>query len=305
MIPLGPGEELAVSQHAPSIAISSDAGHIAYVARGDGSNRLFLRALDQLHARAIEGTAGARTPFFSPDGEWLGFKLSETLMKVSVTGGAPLAVANIGPNTKGASWHPDDEIVFNYDNFAGLSRIPVDGAAPSDLTSPSREQREKTHRLPEVLPGGKAVVFTLGTADMETWDDAKIAALSLETGEIRIVLEPGYCARYSPTGHLIYARFGALLAVPFDLATLQVVGVPLPVLEGVSMNPTKAMPSSLSPGRARCSTLRAVHAQATSAWCGSTATAVRSHSLKRYVTTWGQASRLMDVRWRLRSTEAI
>ena len=88
-----------------------------------------------------------------------------------------------------------------------------------------------------MLPGGKAIVFTLGTGDIESFDDASIALLSLDTGEYRVLIEGGTNARYVPTGHLVYARAGALLAVPFDLAELRVTGAPVPILEGVVTSP--------------------------------------------------------------------
>jgi len=79
------------------------------------------------------------------------------------------------------------------------------------------------------------VVFTLASADIVSWEDADIAVMSLETGEYHVVVEGGTNARYSETGHLVYARVGSLFAVPFDLHALQVRGPPVQVLDGVSM----------------------------------------------------------------------
>ena len=102
---------------------------------------------------------------------------------------------------------------------------------------PNAERRETTHRLPEVLPGGKTVLFSIGTSDIESYDDASVAALSLETGEYTVILKGGSNARYSATGHLLYVRAGALLAVPFDLANLRTTGTPVSVLHGVASDP--------------------------------------------------------------------
>ena len=112
------------------------------------------------------------------------------------------------------------------------------------LTIPDRKKGEFTHRWPEILPGGKAVLFTNGGAP--SFDDARIAVQSLETGERRTLLEGGTYARYVPSGHLVYARAGGLLAVPFDLKRLEVTGEPVSILEGVSMSPFGAAQFSFS-----------------------------------------------------------
>ena len=118
----------------------------------------------------------------------------------------------------------------------GLSRVSEAGAPQQEITRPDREQGEKAHRFPVVLPGEKAVIFTLGSRDIESWDEASIALLNLETEEVRVLLEGGMRAQYSPTGHLVYARGGSLLAVPFDSSLLRVTGAPVQVVEGVSMS---------------------------------------------------------------------
>ncbi len=134
----------------------------------------------------------------------------------------------------------DGTIVFNpgYQEGDGLYQVSAQGGERKILALPSRDRREKAFRFPDVLPGGKAVIFTLATGDIDSFDEASIALLSLETGEIHILLEGGSSARYSPSGHIIYARAGALLAVPFDETALEVTGAPVPVLEGVSTSPT-------------------------------------------------------------------
>ena len=236
VIPLERGLSLAARGDAGRLAISPDGKLLAYTGKRGDARQLYLRALDQLTAIPITGTEGARMPFFSPDGQWLGFFAAGKLMKVPVHGGAPVTISEV-PQPRGASWGSDGAIVLNPTSSAGLWRISADGGEPEVLTTPDRERREKSHRLPELLPGGKAVLFTLGTGDIESWDDASIAVLSLETGDYRILLEGGTNPRYSPTGHLIYARAGSLLAVPFDLTELQVKGVPAPVLENVTTSP--------------------------------------------------------------------
>ena len=237
-IPLEPAAGLTVFIN-PSLAISPDGQHIAFVGGQRPSQQLYIRSLSEPTARAVDSTLGADMPFFSPDGNWLGFHLDRKLMKVSVSGGAPIRIVDYGVETspRGASWGPDGWIVYNRGFNSGLSRVREDGGKPETLTTPDLSKREKTHRHPELLPGGKAVVFMLGTVDIDTYDEASIAVLDLETAEYRIILEGGMNPRFSSTGHVVYARDGELLAVPFDTEALEVRGAPIPVVAGVATSP--------------------------------------------------------------------
>jgi len=243
VIPLPEGTELYLADdfYGPgSMAISPDGHHLAYVVQRGALRELFLRPLEQTEAVRIEGSEGAKMPFFSPDGQWLGFYDGQLLKKVSLASRIPVV---IGPalDPRGASWGEGGNIVFGTRPNAGLSGVSADGGEPEGLTVPDRERREKTHRFPQVLPGGRAILFTLGTGDIDSYDDASIAVLSLETGAYRRVLDGGAHARYSPSGHLVYARAGALLAVPFELTRLEVTGPPVAVVQGVTTLPNWAL----------------------------------------------------------------
>ncbi|HXV59267.1 MAG TPA: protein kinase [Vicinamibacteria bacterium] len=234
VVPLDPAEVLARHTELPSVAISPDGRYVAYVA---GESNLYLRSMDEERGKLVSGTEEIGAPFFSPDGRWVGFYSSadRKLVKVSVSGGAPVTIAETG-TVLGASFAADGTIVFAPDKTMGLSRVAADGAVEI-LTEPDRGRGEKSHRFPEMLPGDEAVLFTLGTGDIASWDDASIAVLSLDTGEYRVVLERGMHPRYSPTGHLVYARAGDLFSVPFDLDTLEVTGAPERALRGVITSP--------------------------------------------------------------------
>ena len=235
VIPFSPGDELTRA-NSNSITSSPDGVHVAYIARQGSSRQLYLRAKDELESKPIGGVEYARMPFFSPDSQWLGFWDGANLMKVSTQGGAPTTIAAVGADPRGASWGPDGTIVFTLGPGRGLSQISSKGGEPSVLTMPDREEGEKTHRFPEVLPGGKAALFTLGTGDIDSYDVASIAVLSIETGDYRVLIEGGTNPRYSATGHLVYARDGSLLAVPFELDKLQIKGSPIPVVQDVAMS---------------------------------------------------------------------
>jgi serine/threonine-protein kinase len=233
IIALPPDKALFSGSGTPALAISPDGRRVVYAAFSDPlASQLYIRALDEFEAQPVPGTEGASAPFFSPDGAAVAFFAAGELKKVALGGGAPVVIAK-APNHRGGSWGADDSIVFAPDYAYGLARVPASGGTPDMLTRPDYAAREKTHRFPEVLPGGKAVIFTTGTADIESFDDARIEVLLLETGERRVLLRGGTNARYVSTGHLLYAHAGSLYAVAFDVTRLAIVGSPVRVLDGI------------------------------------------------------------------------
>ena len=169
VIPLAPADELHFDRG--SVAISADGRQIVYVGRdSSGTKQLYLRTLDQLEGKPLDSTEGARVPFFSPDGRWVVYydEVDQTLMKVSVSGGAPIKVAVADDyrgarEYRGASWGRDGWIVMDSIS-AGLLRIHEDGGTPEILTHPNREEREKAHRLPQILRGAKRFCSRSGPA---------------------------------------------------------------------------------------------------------------------------------------------
>jgi serine/threonine-protein kinase len=226
----------------PALALSPAGSHLAYVASVDGRERLVLRALGEPLGMPIPGTEGARSPFFSPDGQWVGFFAGGKLKKVAVRGGEPVSLCN-APNAHGATW-VGRRIVFAPIVYAGLSEVSEDGGTPRAVTVLDSEKGERAHRWPELLPGGRAVVFTIWTG--ARWEDSQVVAQSLQTGERRVLVQGGTSARYAQSGHLIYARAGTLMAVPFDHQRLEVTGPAVPVAEGVLQANTGAVQFALS-----------------------------------------------------------
>ena len=203
---------------------------------GNERNGLWLRALDEMEARQIEGGDDAATPAFSGDSEWVSFARDQVLLRMVVSGGAPQRISSLDGTPRGIDWR-GDEIVFSGEVSSGLFRVRASGGEPEVLTVLDKDRREKTHRFPQMLPGGDAVLFTLATSTTGSYDEASIAVASLKTGEYKIVLEGGANARYSSTGHIVFARNGALHAATFNLDTLEVTGQPVRVLEGVMTSP--------------------------------------------------------------------
>jgi serine/threonine-protein kinase len=216
-----------------ALVVSPDGTRLAYIV-GDGNRRaLHIRTLDQLQGSALSGTEEAYHPFFSPDGKWVGFVTRSELKKVSFSGGAPLTLCPVNIS-RGASWAPDDTIIFTPNPGAGLFRVPAAGGEPQPLTE--LKDGEASHRWPQVLPGGKAVLFS-SSASTSNFDDANIELVVLATGERKVLHRGGSNARYVGSGHLVYAREATLFAAPFDLGRLELTGSPAPILEGIASNP--------------------------------------------------------------------
>ncbi|HLN59042.1 MAG TPA: protein kinase, partial [Thermoanaerobaculia bacterium] len=226
-----PEESLVTLRVSPVLALSPDGTRLVYVGRRpEGRQGLYVRPLDRLEATAIPGTEGALNPFFSPDGEWVGFGTEGKLKKVSLSGGPPLTLCEVTV-LRGASWASDGTILFSPSGDSGLFRVSDKGGEPKPVTTLNHERGEATHRFPDILPEGKTALFTVQglTGDYES---ARIEAVSLETGERRTILEGGTNARYVALGHILYVRGKSLFTVPFDAKRRKVTGSAVPVLDG-------------------------------------------------------------------------
>ncbi|MCH7717336.1 MAG: protein kinase [Gemmatimonadetes bacterium] len=226
IVPVAGGHRMLGGLYA-SLTLSPDGRTLVYGAQG----RLHVRPLARFESEPLAGTEGASVPFFSPDGQWIGFLQGGTLRKVSVHGGPVTEIAN-APISFGASWGEDGKIVY-ASALGGLWRVPAAGGVPEPVTTVLDTALETGHAWPQLLAGGRLVLFTaIGPSAL--WEDAKIVLQDLETGERKTVVERGTYGRYVPTGHIVYAQAtGTLLAVPFDLARREVTGAPFPVESGV------------------------------------------------------------------------
>jgi Tol biopolymer transport system component/predicted Ser/Thr protein kinase len=228
-VDLGSDVSLGTTAGAGADAIlSPDGTRLVYVSQ----NRIFTRLLDQTKATELPGTDGGFGPFFSPDGQWVGFFAQGKLKKVAVAGGAALALCDYLYNPRGGSWGEDGTIFASLNNFGTLSRIPLDGGTPAAVTE--LRPGESTHRWPQILPGGKAVLFTAHVSSLTGFDGANIEVMSLGDHKRKTLVRGGTFGRYLPGGYLLYVNRGTLFAVPFDLNTLALRGAPTPVLEQVA-----------------------------------------------------------------------
>ena len=231
---LPPDERLAKPgiQRTRALAISPSGSHIVYAT----DDQLYLRAMDRTQAVPVAGTEAVQpaSPFFSADGEWIGFYSGRDreLKKIAIGGGVAISIARADP-IMGATWGADDMILFGQ-GPGGIMQVSGSGGVPEILVPVNGAEGEQA-RMPQLLPGKRAVLFTLATgAGGAPWINAQIVVQKLESGARRVLVEPGTDARYLPTGYLVYEREQGLVAVPFDVDRLAVTGEPVPVVERVN-----------------------------------------------------------------------
>ena len=234
-IGLPPGQRLAALSQ-PALAISPDGQNLIYVAVQGAIQQLYVRPFDSEVAKPISGTEGAVGPFFSPDSQWVGFFAGGMLKKVSINGGAVVALAP-SPNPGGASWGSAGTLAVQLRTVGqqGLQQISQDGGTPQLLTRLGKG--EFIQRWPEFLPDSQALLFA-GSATGATWGGSHIAVEAITDAEepaasTATILTKGTQPRYAPTGHLLFAQAGTLMAASFDPRRLVLTGAAVPALEGV------------------------------------------------------------------------
>jgi eukaryotic-like serine/threonine-protein kinase len=210
-----------------ALALSPDGTKLAYVATEKGVQRIYLRPLDSLEAKSISGSEGGGTPFFSPDGQWLGFFAGGKMRKVSVNGGAVVTLTDAGGLGLGGSWSNRGRIAFG--GMGGIQQISEGGGAPEPVTH--LEQGDAAHVWPEFLPNEEAMLFTVASTG-----PPRVAVQALRSGK-RQILFPGGTPHLARSGQLVYAQAGTLMAAPFDAQKLAVTRAAVPVLEGVLQSP--------------------------------------------------------------------
>jgi Tol biopolymer transport system component/predicted Ser/Thr protein kinase len=236
-IMLPPGQQLAGLDSGPAVALSPDGTRLVYVALQGGIQQLYLRAMDRLESNPIPGTEGAIEPFFSPDGQWVGFFAGQELKKISINGGAAITLGNALEHG-GASWGSQGMIAFAPRVNGVLRQVPNTGGTPQPLTR--RESTDVSNRWPDYLPDGNAVLFAAGRTGIN-FINAQIAVQSAKPGDRRNLIQGGTQPRYALSGHLIYAQGGSLMAAAFSPQRLEVTGTAFPVVEGVLQFPVNGV----------------------------------------------------------------
>lgn len=218
------------------LAISPGGDHIVVVKpAGRGPSALYVRAMNGVDFEPLPDTADARTPFFSPDGQWVGFFTPDLMKRVALGGRRSFPVCG-RPRGRGfgASWSADGAVVLATDLTRGLVRISDSACAPERLTE--LREGELSQGWPDVLPANRGVLFSVYVAGNDRPDEGEIHVLDFSTKTRRKLIEGGTYARYSASGHILFARDNDIFAVAFDLQDLEVTGTPVSVVTGVTMH---------------------------------------------------------------------
>jgi serine/threonine protein kinase/dipeptidyl aminopeptidase/acylaminoacyl peptidase len=215
-----PDGDRIFSAETPSLDISPDGKHVAYAAVHEGVPTLMVRARDSVTSQALPGTDGAVSPFFSPDGKSIGFFARGRLRTISIESSETKDLAD-APNARGGWWAEDGFIYYAAGSAEGISKLPSGGGTPSAVTTLDRSKGEISHRWPQVLPGGKGMLISVWTGPAR--DNRFVQVLRFDNGH-RETVATGDSGRYSPSGHVLFSRLDALMAVPFDVDRLAAAG---------------------------------------------------------------------------------
>ena len=241
-------EQVITQQNVSVVAVSPDGARIVYAV----NRQLYVRSMGDVEARPIPGTnVNAGSPFFSPDGQWVGFfSYGDSLLrKIAIGGGSPVTLCKVDAPW-GATWHGDT--IFVASGTHGLMRVSANGGEPEVVVKIGPGEAAEG---PQVLDDGRLLLYSLTTGSgVDRWDKAQIIVQSMASGERHIVVRGGSAARYLATpdlpgrggGHLVYAVGNSLLAAPFDATRLELRGPPVPIVEPVTRSANSALQSGVA-----------------------------------------------------------
>ncbi|HKO60355.1 MAG TPA: protein kinase [Pyrinomonadaceae bacterium] len=228
------------------LALSPDGRHVAFVVTGVGGKSLWVRSVDSLEARELPGTSDASLPFWSPDGNSIGFFASNKLKKTEIAGGAPQTLAEVTTDARGAAWGADGTIIFTPGFTVPLLKVSADGGTVEPATELDASREQTSHRWPSFLPDGRRFLYFARAKKKEA---EGIYIGSLDSKEGKFLLSTNLRATYASgpngtnPGYLLYMRDNTLMAQSFDPASSQLTGEPSIVAEGVLSFPEEGGPT--------------------------------------------------------------
>jgi serine/threonine protein kinase len=230
-------EQFIYRSDIPSIAISPDGRLLIFTLSEGGAYQLYLRSLNSFQSTPIKGTTNGTSPFFSPDGQWIGFTADGKIKKVPTAGGAVETIAD-APGFRGAAWGTNNRIYFSSSFASGLSSVAATGGEVKTFSTLDSTRKERSHRWPQVLPDGKWVLYTVGDQNNpNSYVDAALVIQSTESAEYHELDVRGETARYFEPGFLVVARNGALLVAPFSLKDFRTTKPPATMVSEVNGDP--------------------------------------------------------------------
>jgi eukaryotic-like serine/threonine-protein kinase len=229
-----PGTSATFSATSNFLSVSPDGRHLAFVgANAAGTPVIWVRPIDSLEARPLAGTDGAREPFWSPDGRYVGFFTFGRLKKIAISGGPPQTLTEAVNIPTGGTWSRDGVILFS--NLAGAIRqVSASGGVVSPATALDSVRQNAVHSFPHFLPDGRRFLFYIRSPNPE---QNGIHVKSLDSDDVRRVVDASSTVAYVAPGYLVYARDGVLLAQPFDAERVVTTGDPVPIAERVDQFP--------------------------------------------------------------------
>ena len=236
-VTLPPGIRVGDSWTAP-FALSPDGSELVFVGEAAGTTMLYRRSLNSFDAAAIAGTENGNSPFFSPDGERIGFvTLDGALKQVALSGTSPRMLARVPGTLAGASWGPDDVIVFAGSGSEGLQAVPAAGGTPMVIAKP--DSGETMYRWPRHLPDGRTIL--LSNVPVRQGGEAEVLAWSRDTGGAKSLglrgVDPHFVPSGADRGYVLAVQSTGLVAMPLALDRLEPLDGPTLILDGLSISP--------------------------------------------------------------------
>jgi hypothetical protein len=197
-----------------------------------GKSGLWVRPIESLTPRPLEGTDGAKYPFWSPDSRYVGFFAGGKLKTIDVAGGPPLTICDTSEG-RGGTWNQQGEILFTPSVNTAIYRVSISGGTPAPVTTLDPTKNEISHRWPWFLPDGRHFLFLAGSVFTPTENPTNVILVgSLDSKETKPLLRTHAGALYA-SGHILYLRKKTLMAQLFDLERLEVSGVATPIADPV------------------------------------------------------------------------
>ncbi|MGH2628434.1 MAG: protein kinase domain-containing protein, partial [Anaerolineales bacterium] len=217
------------------VVVSPDGERLAFVARTpEGRNLLWVRPLDAVTARPLEGTDGASFPFWSADSRFIGFFADAKLKKIDASGGPPQTLCDTSI-ARGGSWNQEGTIIFAPDVNDSIYRVSASGGEPAPVTALDESRQHFNHRWPHFLPDGRHFLFFARSASADGEYTGTYVG-SLDSKEQKFLLPGASNALYAPPGYLLFVREKALMAWRFGARRLELTGEAVPVAEPVGVN---------------------------------------------------------------------
>ncbi len=229
-------EGLTLGQSNDSLALSPNGSELVIAATdAAGKRQLWVRSTDAPSFRPLVGTAGATFPFWSPEGNSIGFFAGGQLKRINLATGDAFTIC-AAPDGRGGTWNRQGMIVFAPLPFGGLYRVSASGGTPIQVSVP--EKASMTQRLPDFLPGGRRLLFYSGVPGPGSANG--IYVLDLTSGKSQLLLRATGEGRYVAPGYLAFVRDGNLMVQRFHASRLTLTGQPFPIVSGISFNPRAA-----------------------------------------------------------------